>query len=111
MKPVRKPSLSPETKEWIKHGFYIMHNRQLHLKDIKVMKLADARRYIDIARRAESLAQPIEGIGQKRRSGKLAFVVIACVVLVIAASFVVGSGTYKRLLPDHKNIPAQPLPQ
>lgn len=102
MKTPARPSLNPETKERIKHGFYIIHNRQLHLKDIKVMKLTDARRYIDIARRAESLGQPIEGIGQKRRLGKLAKVGIVCIVLLIVAVLVVGTGSYRGLLPDSK---------
>lgn len=103
MKAPARPSLSPETKERIKHGFYIIHNRQLHLKDIKVMRLADARRYIDIALRAESLAQPIEGIGQKRRLGQLAKLGIACIILLIVAALVVGTGVYKELLPDSRS--------
>ena len=106
MKPVQKPSLSPETKERIKHGFYIIHNRQLHLKDLKLMRLADARRYIDIARRAESLAQPIEGIGQKRRLGKIVKITLVCIVLLVAVAGAVVM--YKRQFVEHQTVEQQP---
>jgi hypothetical protein len=84
MKPPRKQSMSPETKERIKYGFYISHNRKMLLEDIKHMKLAEAQTYVKLARRAEALAQPIEDIG-KRPVGRPVLVVLGIVVLAVIA--------------------------
>ena len=82
MKPPKRPHLSPETKERIKYGFYISHNRKMLLEDIKRMKLAEAQTYINLARRAEALAQPIEDIGH-RSVGKPVLVILGIIVTAV----------------------------
>jgi hypothetical protein len=88
MKAPNKLSLTPETKERIRHGFYIAHNRKMLLDDIERMKLTEAQTYIKLARRAEALAQPIEGIGNRPVGRPVVIIVgiIVAVVIVVSAN-------------------------